>query len=213
MPYDERMTRRDSYLEPYRRSQKEHGSAFEVTLWASPASQRRRFDVFTQSCSLAGKRVLDAGCSRGDFCEYLVERKIAYEKYVGIDGLPEVVEFARTRRLPRAEFHAGDLLHDASLFKVGLPQVVVVSGTLNTMQDADVIHFLESAWASGVETLMFNFLSDLCGPQAPPQDDFARRLSAVMLLQWAASRTWSVVLRQDYFRNGHDATIIMQRTP
>ena len=57
--------KKDAYLRPYERSQEQHGSAFEVTLWASRASQTLRFEVFTRMCQLAGKRILDAGCSRG----------------------------------------------------------------------------------------------------------------------------------------------------
>ena len=49
----------DPYLDPYRDYHDEHGSDFGVTLWASPESQRLRFDVFTQMCFMTGKRVLD----------------------------------------------------------------------------------------------------------------------------------------------------------
>ena len=49
------------YLEPYRQSHARHGSAFDVTLWASPESQRLRFQVFTEMCFLGGRRILIAG--------------------------------------------------------------------------------------------------------------------------------------------------------
>jgi SAM-dependent methyltransferase len=201
----------DRYLEPYRKSQAKVGSDFEVTLWASPQSQRRRFQVFREMCMLDGKRVLDAGCSRGDLAEYLVEAGVNYEHYIGIDGLPEVIEFARARGLPRSEFHAGDFVREPRLLSIGRPDVVCISGTLNTMTDEQVFTVLEGAWQAAGQVLMFNFLSDLCSDEAPVQDDFARRLSATQLLRWATARTWCVVFRQDYFRAGHDATIMMRR--
>lgn len=201
----------DAYLDPYRRSHARHGAAFEVTLWASPTSQRLRFEVFTQMCCLGGKRLLDAGCSRGDFAAFLIEQQVPFERYVGIDGLPEVVEFARGRGLPRCEFVAGDFVHETALLAAGEPDVVCISGTLNTMADAEAMRVLEGAWAASRQALLFNFLSDRCGPKAPPQDGFARRLSTMRLLDWALGKTSQVAFRQDYFEAGHDATILMRK--
>jgi SAM-dependent methyltransferase len=199
---------RDHYLDPYRRSHTKHGNAFEVTLWANPRSQRLRFEVFTEMCFLAGKRVLDAGCSRGDFAEYLIQRDIHFSRYIGIDGLPEVIGYARERNLPRCEFYAGDFVEEPNLLWVGDPEVICISGTLNTMDDAHVYAALDAATR---QVLMFNFLSDRCGPEAPPQDGFARRLSALRILDWALSKTPAVAFRQDYFKAGHDATVMMRK--
>jgi len=58
---------------------------------------------------------------------------------------------------------------------------------------------------------VFNFLSDRCGPDAPEQLAPAVRLPADAVLDWAWSRTWNVVFRQDYFDHGHDATVRMVR--
>ena len=54
------------YLTPYKDWIDSHGPCFGATLWASPESQRLRFEVLTQMLYLPGKRILDAGCSRGD---------------------------------------------------------------------------------------------------------------------------------------------------
>lgn len=200
-----------SYLRPYRHWATRNGVDFGVTLWASPRSQRRRFEVFSELTYLQGKRILDAGCSRGDFAHFLNECDIAYETYVGIDALPEVVEFARSRKMPRCGFHMGDILVEPGLFAIGNPQVICISGTLNTMSDDQATTVLESAWQATSQTLMFNFLSNRCGKDAPPQDDFARRHDTMRLLDWAFRQTWNVVFRQDYFHAGHDATIMMRK--
>jgi len=199
------------YLKPYQRSVQRHGSAFEATLWASPESQRRRFAVMTEMAGFAGKRVLDAGCSRGDFAAFLLEREIEYDRFIGLDGVPEVIDFARGRGLPAAEFHTADFASDPESLKTGSPQVIAISGSLNTMQDEMVYRVLEACWRACGETLIFNFLSDRCDPGAPAQDDFSRRLDALGLLDWAMAKTWNVALRQDYFNLGHDATIVMRR--
>jgi len=204
-------SRDDAYLEPYRRSLERHGPLFEVALWANPDSQRKRFEVFTQLAYLHGKRILDAGCGRGDFAAFLIERGVAFERYIGIDALPRVIEFASGRDLPNCEFHCGDLVNDADLFAIGRPQVICLSGTLNTMPCDLALRVLESAWAGAEQTLLFNFLSSRCGRGAARQTGPARRMDPLRFLDWALHQTPLVVFRQDYFPQGHDATIVMRK--
>lgn len=201
----------DHYLQPYRNAEVDHGSDFRVTLWANERSQRLRFRVMTEMVFLAGKRVLDVGSSRGDFAAYLQEAGFAYEQYVGIDGVEPVIDFARQRDLPRARFEVGDVVTDPSWLSVGDPQVIAISGTLNTMPDEMAIELLDHAWQAAGQTLVFNFLSDTASPKAPTQTEPARRLPMLRLLEWAMSRTSQVAMRQDYFRFGHDATIAMRK--
>ncbi len=201
----------DRYLEPYRRSVRDHGPRFEATLWANERSQRLRFEVFTQMCFLPGKRILDAGCSRGDFAAYLLEVGIAYEHFVGIDALPQVIDYAAGRGLPRTEFHVGDFVRDPTLLRTGNPQVVCISGSLNTMGDEQIMSVLEGAWQASAQALLFNFLPVQAHRRAPTNLGPARRLDAVWLLRWAMDRTAAVAYRQDYFPHAHDATIMMRR--
>lgn len=198
-----------SYLDPYRDAAQKHGSGFDVTLWASERTQRVRFKVFAEMVYLQGKRILDAGCSRGDFASYLLECEIGYDAFIGVDGLPEVIDFANTRKLPRATFHAGDFVQDPKLLSTGKPQVIAISGTLNTMDLPTATGLLDAAWAAASQTLVFNFLSDTCGRDAPPQAYPAHRLPTMQLLEWAFKKTWDVRFRQDYMTAGHDATIAM----
>ncbi len=201
----------DAYLEPYREAQRAHGHSFDVTLWGSPHTQRKRFEVFTEMVFLPGKRILDAGCSRGDFAAYLLERGVMYEHFVGVDGLPEVVAYANGRKLERADFHAGDFVRDTALLRLGDPQVVAISGTLNTMDVNTVLKLLDHAWDAAGQSLVFNFLSDTCGDTAPPQEYPAHRLPTLVLLDWAFDQAWDVRFRQDYMPGGHDATIAMTK--
>lgn len=201
----------DHYLSPYLEAQTDHGSDFGVTLWANERSQRIRFRVMTEMVFMAGKRVLDAGCSRGDFAAYLLEKDIAYERFIGIDAVDEVVRFAEARGLPRSRFVAGDFVEDDTLLRIGSPQVVAISGSLNTMSVETALGVLDRAWQAAGQALVFNFLSDRAAPQAPKQAGPAWRLPTLGLLDWALSRTPAVRMRQDYFRFGHDATIVMRK--
>ncbi|MEM7576966.1 MAG: methyltransferase domain-containing protein [Planctomycetota bacterium] len=203
---------KDAYLQPYREAQGQHGSAFDVTMWARPETQRLRFKVFAETINLRNKRLLDAGCSRGDLAEWLLEHGHDYAHYHGVDGLDDVVSFARTRGLERASFAAGDFVNQPELLAETQPDITLISGTLNTMDDDTALRVLEAAWAGCREALVFNFLSDTCGPHAVPQQYPAHRLPTRKLLDWALDKTPYVVLRQDYFRDGHDATIVMRTT-
>lgn len=199
-----------AYLEPYRQ-QARLGTDFHVTLWATPRTQQRRFEVFSQMIDLAGKRLLDAGASRGDLVDFLLARNIAYGSYVGVDGVAEVVAFAQQRMLPRARFIAGDFVADPDLLASGDPQVTLISGSLNTMTPDVALAVLDAAWQRCDQALIFNFLSDRCAHDAPPQEDPAQRLPTMQILEWAFARTSQVVYRQDYFPRGHDGTVLMKR--
>ncbi|MCC6580789.1 MAG: methyltransferase domain-containing protein [Phycisphaeraceae bacterium] len=201
----------ETYLAPYRQWASRYGTDFGVTLWASPRSQQRRFEVIAEMCFLTGKRILDAGCSRGDLADFLLHRGVMFDQYIGIDALPPVIDHAKSRALPRCRFHVADLLNHPGVMAKHRPQIVAISGTLNTMTDDQVFRLLDAAWNAATEVLVFNFLSDRCGPGAPPQDDYARRIDTLALLQWSFDRTWCVVFRQDYFEEGHDATILMRK--
>ncbi len=201
----------DNYLSPYQQAHVDHGSNFGVTLWASERSQRLRFRVMTEMVFMLGKRVLDAGCSRGDFSAYMLGKDIAYESFVGVDGVEPVIDFANSRGLARSRFVTGDFVQDASYLSIDQPQVIAISGTLNTMDDDTAIALLSNAWQATSETLVFNLLSDRASADAPTQTAPARRLPTLKLMDWAMSQTPSVRMRQDYFRYGHDATIVMRK--
>lgn len=200
------------YLKPYIQAQGDHGPAFDVTLWANEKSQRLRFEIFAEMVDFTGLSILDAGCSRADFAAYLVERRVAYGHYLGVDGLCDVVDYARSRGLPRTDFRCGDVVSDAGLLAEGPPQITVISGTLNTMRLTTALRLLKAAWAGCTQALAFNFLPDTCDPKAPRQGPPARRLSTLKLLGWAFDQTWDVRYRQDYFPLGHDATVVMRKT-
>lgn len=201
----------DAYLQPYHDAQREHGTGFDVTLWARPETQRRRFAVFCEMLDMGGKRVLDAGCSRGDFAGYLLEGGVEYASFVGVDGVEAVIEFAQSRGLPRSAFVAGDFVKNVSLLETGEPEIVTISGSLNTMDAEPALAVLEGAWAGCSEALIFNFLSDRADARAPKQEYPAKRLPAMRLLDWALEKTWNVQFRQDYFEYGHDATVLMRK--
>lgn len=207
----------DTYLDPYRASLALHGPSFKAMLWYNRKSQRRRFEIFTQMVYFGGKRVLDAGCGRGDLPAYLLKHRLHFDHYVGLDALAPMIDHARGRELPNCEFVVGDFVHQPELLSTGQPQIICISGSLNTMTDDHIAATLSAAWSGASEVLLFNFLpvriSDTPTPgPGTPGSSPARRLDAPSLLDWARSQTTQLAYRQDYFPNAHDATILMLKS-
>ena len=199
-----------SHLDPYRVAASEQGPGFAATLWGSPETQSLRFDIIDNMCgSLADTRVLDLGCGDGALYQWMRERGTLSASYLGIDALDDQVKHAR-------EVHAGATfvhldLSMASTLPSGFDWVVI-SGTLNTMDDATTLHVLDLAWDAAALGLAFNFLSDRPGLkwQSRPLGP-ARRHQLQELMAWALERTPLVACRQDYLE-GHDATLVMRRS-
>lgn len=53
--------------------------------------------------------LLDVGCGNGRFLDFLIEQKIQYDAYLGIDNSKELLEIAKKKNLPRAEFKEQDV--------------------------------------------------------------------------------------------------------
>ncbi|TVQ59270.1 MAG: methyltransferase domain-containing protein [Phycisphaerales bacterium] len=200
-----------AYLAPYRDALERHGPTFEATLWRNEDFQRARFAVLCETIDLTGRIVLDAGCGRADFARYLLEHEVQYGRYIGVDAMPELMDAGKALGAPECEFHVRDFVADPDAFTpvARPPDVVVFSGSLNTLKLDDSMRVLDRAWDACTEALLFNFLSSRC-PQAAhtAPDDPAQRYDPLGLLNWALARTPSVLFRQDYLQ-GHDATIAM----
>lgn len=201
-----------SYLTPYRRAVESFGPSFEATLWASREKQIERFRVMCEMFDFTGRTILDAGSGLGDLALYLVEQGTRFGRYIGIEGVEEIVAKAQTLGLPEAEFHAGDFVSDERIFtrhtdRHGL-DVVVFSGSLNTLQADDARRVLERAWVAADEALIFNFLSARHGNPDAIDSGPAVRFDPLAMLDWALAITPRVRFRQEYF-DGHDATVAM----
>jgi len=205
------------YLEPYRDVIRERGAGFEALLWSSRESQRARFRAVCEMVELQGRTVLDAGCGNADFLEFLDGAGVGYRSYLGIDALAELVENARRLGRPAERLAVLDFVAETEAFRTvgrwlgGPPEIIVFSGSLNTLEQGQALAVLERAWAACGEALVFNFLCS--GPNDPPparQPGPARRFETLAMLRWALARTELVRYRQDYLC-GHDGTVAMRK--
>ncbi len=147
------------YLYPYHQAREQGARGFDALLWASREGQRVRFEAIAQLCPLAEKRILDVGCGRADLLGYLLESGIVPAHYMGLDGISASLRAARRRKYARCEIlRAADFVRKPEALQVGA-DVVIFSGTLNTLSRPQFYRTLRAAWAAAGEALVFNFLS------------------------------------------------------
>jgi SAM-dependent methyltransferase len=148
----------ESYLQPYLRAAREHGGGFNSLLWATPKSQRQRFDALCRIHDLTGKSVLDAGCGRADLLGYLLENRIDVADYTGIEAVDALADEAEARNYPACRIIRADFVREPARLFVGA-DVSVFSGSLNTLDDAGFYQTLSRAFDATAEAVVFNFLN------------------------------------------------------
>ena len=149
--------REQPYLQPYLNAARVHGAGFESLLWASPDTQAARFDAIRRIVDLEGKSVLDLGCGRADLLEFLLARSVRPADNVGIEAVDVLADAADHKGLPRCTILRADFVADPIRMFVGA-DVVVISGALNTADDAAFYPTLRRAFEAATEALVFNFL-------------------------------------------------------
>jgi len=151
------------YLVPYLKAAERHGAGFGALLWASPETQATRFDAIERLGRLHGKSVLDVGCGRADLLAYLLGRGVRPADYTGIEAVAELASAAvgncAGARVPARVIRADFLREPLRLF-VGA-DVVVFSGSLNTVEDGPFYDTLRRAFEATADVVVFNFL---CSP-------------------------------------------------
>jgi hypothetical protein len=175
----------ESYLAPYREAADRYGGGFSALLWASPKTQRARFDAIRRAYDPQDKSVLDAGCGRADYLGFLLDRGIHPQSYVGLEAVEALATVAEARTYPGSRIIRDDFVRNAAALFVGA-DVIVFSGSLNTMDDAAFYSTLSRAFEAANEALVFNFLESpalagkdyLCWRPQEQVRSFVRRFSS-----------------------------------
>ena len=146
------------YLYPYHEARLHGAKGFDALLWSSRAGQRVRFAAIARICPLAGMRVLDVGCGQADLLGFLLEQGIEPAHYTGLEMIPASVRAARRKKYERCEILKGDFVREPEKLAVGA-DVVIFSGSLNTLPGPPFYRALRAAWKAAGSALVFNFLS------------------------------------------------------
>ncbi len=191
-----------TYLTPYLAAAKRHGGGFGSLLWASTTTQSARFDAIVRLESPKGESVLDVGCGRADFLDFCIERQVKPADYVGIEAVAPLADAAIAKRhrnctIVRADF----VTNPQSMFVAA--DIIVVSGALNTLDDATFYRTLRRAADATARAVVFNFLSS---PNLAASQYLHWRLPSDVLA-FSRSISQQAALLEDYLDG--DATIAM----
>jgi hypothetical protein len=122
-------------------------------------TQGLRFEAIRRLADLDGKSLLDVGCGRADFLEYLLRHGVR------AGGLHRHRSRRRARR--RGGIEAAAEHHDpprrlrrrADCGCSSAADVVILSGSLNTADDPAFYSTLSRAYDATAQSVVFNFLS------------------------------------------------------
>jgi SAM-dependent methyltransferase len=146
------------YLQPYQQARDLGMKGFHALLWSSREGQAARFEVIARGLDLTGRTILDVGCGRADLLLHLLARGTVPAHYTGLEMMPAAIRSARRRRLADCRIVAGDFVRAPETMAVGA-EVVIFSGSLNTLSRPQFYRTLAAAWAAAGRALAFNFLS------------------------------------------------------
>ena len=192
------------YLQPYLTATRRHGGGFGSLLWASPTTQSKRFDAFTRLGELKEKLVLDVGCGRADFLDHLIKRDLTPGHYVGIEAVPELAIAAEAKGHANSMIVRADFVTDPQRMLVGA-DVVVISGSLNTLDERAFYRTVQIAFEAATEQLIFNFLSS----PGLANSDFLHWYRPGELVKFARTLTPRVKKLDDYLHG--DCTLSLKK--
>ena len=146
------------YLAPYYDAACVHHAGFRSLLWASRETQAARFNAICRLANPRGKSLLDVGCGRADLSDYCIAHHIAPADYIGIEAVEPLAKMARAKARGHSRIIVADFLDDPQLMYVGA-EILVLSGSLNTFEEAAFFRSIRRAFDAAMQTVVFNFLS------------------------------------------------------
>jgi len=194
-----------NYLQPYTDAARRYGGGFSSLLWASPRTQRARFHALTRIEDFKQRFVLDVGCGRADLLDHLVTHDLAPRKYVGIEAVAQLLEAARSKPHQMAAVEQGDFVSDPGILRIAA-DLIVFSGSLNTLDQTTFDATLRSAFAATRRSLVFNFLSSPLLAGQP----FLHWRRPADVMGFARALTADVQQLSDYLEG--DCTMVLRRS-
>ena len=184
---------------------------FDILDWASPQSQRARFEALARHVELAGRSLLDVGCGLGDLLGFLRERGIDV-RYTGVDILDKMVMAARERH-PDGEFVCADIFQPQPpphppIFEPASFDVTFCSGAFN-LNLGNNEQFLPHAVAEMVRLARHAAVFNLLHHRTKSQDDAYFYFNPRKIPSLTKGLNVTVQIIDDYLHN--DFTVICRK--
>jgi len=184
---------------------------YDILDWASPQSQRARFEALARHVELAGRSLLDIGCGLGDLLGFLRGRRIDV-RYTGVDILDKMVAAARERH-PDGLFVHADIFHptpaaDRPVFEPASFDVTFCSGAFN-LNLGNNEQFLPHAVAEMVRLARHAAVFNLLHHRTKSQDDTYFYFDPKKIPSLTKGLDVTVQVVDDYLHN--DFTVICRK--
>ena len=182
---------------------------YDILDWASPQSQRARFEVLVRHVELAERSLLDIGCGLGDLLGFLRDRRIDV-RYTGVDILDKMVAAARDRH-PDGLFLHADIFYPQPhqpVFEPASFDVTFCSGAFN-LNLGNNAQFLPHAVAEMIRLARHTAVFNLLHYRTPQQDDTYFYFDPKNIPSLVAGLDVTVQIIDDYLHN--DFTVICRK--
>ncbi len=131
---------------------KKYGDSPKGVHWNSLYSQKKRFEVLLSCIDDQGFSIVDVGCGFGDLYQYLIDKKIAFTHYTGVDISLSMLKIAKEKT--GCEVLACDACRDT------LPRAdyYICSGAMNILSRFETYLFIRNCYEACIKGFAFNLL-------------------------------------------------------
>lgn len=178
----------------YKNSFDEHGVSAKGVHWNSKESQYIRFEIITNLIKdFKNSSIIDLGCGYGEYLNYLNEKNLKPDIYLGIDCEEFILDIAK-KRFPKNTFLKADILLDDIL----KADYYICSGTFNILVKEEFLKAISQSFKRVNKALIFNCLSQKS----------MHSLSIEEIYSFCKSLTPKVAMTDDYLHN--DVTFLLE---
>jgi SAM-dependent methyltransferase len=172
--------------------------------WGNTEQQKYRFQqTLFSGIDLDGKSLLDIGCGFGDYIKVLEEQKINFQKYIGWDINPDLIEESKKiwKGNSKVSFEVNNLAESPVSEEVA--DVAIMLGVLNLNFKEKYNNyeysklFISKAFSLVNKLLIVDFLSSH-NTQDYPKEDFVFYHDPAKILEFALTLSPNVELKHHY---------------
>lgn len=180
----------------YKESITKYGISAQGVHWNSQTSQYKRFEILTQFIKddIHTSLVLDVGCGMGEYYNYLMDRDLKPEAYLGIDCEEDMINIAQ-KRYPHTNFKLQNVLTDTLLAS----DYYVCSGAMNILEVDEFFIFIKKCFEKSSNGFAFNFL----------KNDSYNKIRKEEVINFCKELTSNIQTKDNYLEN--DFSIFLKK--
>lgn len=182
-------------IERYNRRLDKYGVTEEALGWGPKGRAKFRYEILLQNIDVRGKSIIDVGCGYGILPDLLLQKKLEFESFTGVDINPEFVKIAREKfkDYKNIHFRVGDVREMEDL----KADYVLSSGIFNHKLE-DNMSFIQSMFDTFHRIATRGFASNFLSDRVDYVLENTFHSNPAQILEMAYKYSRSVILRNDY---------------